>query len=115
MKKGYEVFLMIMLAQSKGLLSTESEYDLLWETGCGMVNDFEKSEFNNVDKGLYDCIIDYLNPLMLLRNDDLTDKFNGLKEHTCLNCGNEFVKKVSVDKLGKFAECPECHATSDTN
>ncbi len=57
---GYGVFLMIKLATLKGIIDKELEFDLMWEAGVGLAQEFEKSKFNSDKRGLYDCISEFL-------------------------------------------------------
>lgn len=60
MKTGYAVFLMIELARCVGIIDKELEYDLTWETGCGLLTEFEASTFDDANKGQYDCMLEFL-------------------------------------------------------
>lgn len=63
---GYNIYLIISLAQVKGVLKTDVEYDLTWETGEAMYGEFINSKFNVDTKGEYECIIDFLNEIIKL-------------------------------------------------
>ncbi len=56
----YNTFLMIELARIAGVIPKDLEYDLTYEAGIGLTNEFEKSEFNNGNKSLYECTQDFL-------------------------------------------------------
>lgn len=60
-KTGYYVFLMIELAKLKGIISTELEYDIIWDEGEHLIDDFEGSVYNNPKEGIYECIEAFLN------------------------------------------------------
>lgn len=61
MKSGYNIFLTIELARLKKIIPNDLEYDLMWETGCGLYDEFFQSTFNKPAVGLYDCLSDFLN------------------------------------------------------
>jgi hypothetical protein len=42
----YGTFLIIELGRNKGVLKTQTEYDLLWETAQTMYKDFLTSDYN---------------------------------------------------------------------
>jgi hypothetical protein len=58
---GYETFLMHQLATTMGFIDREVECDLAWETATAMYREFFMSDFNNSNKGLYECIVEFLN------------------------------------------------------
>ena len=60
MDKGYSTFLMAQLAIQHGVIDSNMEYDLIWVESQRLLEIFEKSEFNDVNEPLYDCINDYL-------------------------------------------------------
>jgi len=60
MNSQYNVFLMIELAKEKGIIDKELEYDLMWETGCGLIKEFTDSKFDRITCDLYDCISEFL-------------------------------------------------------
>jgi len=59
----YATFLIAELGRIKGIFNPNLEYDLLWETAQAIYQDFLISNFNDPNKGEYDCISDYLNHL----------------------------------------------------
>jgi len=61
MKNGYGIFLMIELARCKGIIDEELEYDLTWENGTGLFNEFQGGKFDRADQPLYECIEEFLN------------------------------------------------------
>jgi hypothetical protein len=60
MGNGYEIFLMIELARCVGLIDKKLEYDLTWNKGCELYQEFETSEFNDTHKPEYDCMVNFL-------------------------------------------------------
>ncbi len=58
---GYEIFLMVELARIKGIIPKELEYDLTWEKGIELYNEFYASTFNDESKGEHECIEAFLN------------------------------------------------------
>jgi hypothetical protein len=61
MNSQYNVFLMIELAKEKGIIDKELEYDLMWETGLGLIKEFTGSKFDRNTEPLYECIVAFLN------------------------------------------------------
>lgn len=59
----YGKFLMAKLAEAMGKVQSTIEYDLQYETICGLYADFLSSEYNNANISEYDCIVAYLNAL----------------------------------------------------
>lgn len=57
---GYGIFLMIELARCLNLIDKELEYDLTWEQGRGLYDEFEGSAFDDENKGEYECITNFL-------------------------------------------------------
>jgi hypothetical protein len=57
---GYSIYLMIELAKACELLPKEYEYDLCWNDGNRLYNEFEGSSFDDEDKSEYDAINDFL-------------------------------------------------------
>jgi hypothetical protein len=100
--EGYGVFLMVELGRLKGVLDSELEYDLLWETAAGLYEDFENSSFNKDTIGEYDAISNYLESLVDKREPVNFDKekeqnlktASFLKEAFCID--GECVHKESV-------------------
>jgi hypothetical protein len=60
MDNGYHVFLLIQLAQLKGVIEKELEYDTVWEHGQKLYERFEKSAFNDLEQPEYECIVKFL-------------------------------------------------------
>lgn len=57
---GYGIFLMIELARILGVIPKKLEYDLTWEKGEELHNEFDGSKFNDTHKGEYECIEEFL-------------------------------------------------------
>ena len=58
--EGYSIYLMIELAKFHGVISKELEYDLAWDKGIELSNDFRGSKFNDSNKSEYECIEEFL-------------------------------------------------------
>lgn len=87
---GYNIYLMIQLAQEAGVMSKELEYDEAWTTGMFLYDEFFESDFNDENKAEYMCIHDFLSS----------------KEKTafkkCNNCGERYLPTPD------FSFCPHC-------
>jgi len=109
---GYPIFLIIQLSIAKGLIKNDVEYDLMWETGEAMYNDFLKSEFNVDNQSEYDCITNYLNNLsfddvVFLWEDCIdSDVFAYFPNTTFDSKGN----KASYSHIGQHSACSEEYA-----
>lgn len=57
---GYNIFVLIELAKSLGIFSNETEYDVIWEQGSKLYDEFKLSSFDNDSKSEYDCMTDFL-------------------------------------------------------
>lgn len=57
---GYSIFLMVELARALNVIDRKLEYDLTWEKAQDLYTDFEGSDYNDSDKGEYECIEDFL-------------------------------------------------------
>jgi len=56
----YGIFLIAELGRVKNVFDKNAPYDLLWETSERIYQEFQDSEFNNLNKSEYDAISDYL-------------------------------------------------------
>jgi hypothetical protein len=56
----YDFYLFSRLAVDMELIDSELEYDLAFEDALELFNEFEESSFNDGNKNLYDCIVDYI-------------------------------------------------------
>lgn len=57
---GYNIFLMVELARGLNVIDRKLEYDLTWKKAQDLYIDFEGSDYNDSDKGEYECIEDFL-------------------------------------------------------
>jgi len=57
---GYGIFLTIELARILGIIPKNLEYDLTWERGEALHQEFDASKFNDTHKGEYGCIENFL-------------------------------------------------------
>lgn len=57
----YSIFLMIELARVIGVIDPELEYDLTWESGTKLYEEFNLTPFSNFDEPEYECIVEFLN------------------------------------------------------
>jgi hypothetical protein len=59
---GYGTFLIVEIGRIKipALFPPELEYDLVWETAEGLHKEFLGSKHDDEHKGLYECIINFL-------------------------------------------------------
>ena len=60
-QNAYPIFLMIELARVKAVIDTELEHDLTWDRGIELYNEFSGHQFDDEDKPLYDCIVEFIN------------------------------------------------------
>jgi hypothetical protein len=60
MKDGYQIFLLIQLAQLIGIIPQELEYDLIWDKGTILYDEFQSSSFNDICEPEYECIYKFL-------------------------------------------------------
>lgn len=63
-QNAYPIFLMIELARVLGVIDTKLEYDLIWDRGTELYNEFSGHQFDDENESLYDCIILFLNNKM---------------------------------------------------
>lgn len=61
MKDGYGIFLMIELARLAGIIPQELEYDITWEMGNNLYDEFKASSFDDSFEPEYECIQNFLN------------------------------------------------------
>ena len=106
MNSQYNVFLMVELAKEKGIIDTELEYDLMWETGCGLINEFEKSKFNSDKQGLYDCISEFLRyKTEIIAKPRLLNDAKECAKHLVWQLENEPYEPTDVsDRLNRLDE-----------
>ena len=57
---GYGIYLMIELAKIYGVIEKELEYDLTWEQGQGLHQEFVGSEFDDSHEPEYECMVAFL-------------------------------------------------------
>ncbi len=57
---GYSIFLMVELARALNVIDQKLEYDTTWERGQELYAEFQKSEYNDMEKAEYECIEDFL-------------------------------------------------------
>jgi hypothetical protein len=62
-KYDYDFFLFSQLVYAQGDKLSELEYDYAFEEIVILYKDFLASKFNVSTKGLYECIVDYLNQM----------------------------------------------------
>ncbi len=74
MQDGYRIFLTIELARLKGLIPLDLEYDLMYEQGEGLFDEFQKSKFDNDRRGLYDCLEQFLNYKKIIKSREEVKK-----------------------------------------
>lgn len=72
----YGEFLLISILRERNNVVKEMPYDQQWEFGKTVYVDFFDSEYNRSDKGLYECIEDYLKGKI----GNLTQLFNGQEQ-----------------------------------
>lgn len=80
---GYSIYLMIQLAQELNLIEKELEYDLAWEQGTGLHQEFVGGEFDDSNKPEYECILEFLKSKGGSNPKTIT---------TCSNCGSRDVE-----------------------
>jgi len=66
----YGVFLMIEAARIYGLINRDLEYDLTWEKGVELYNQYTVSGYDNINHAEYDCIFEWVKGHPLSVHDD---------------------------------------------
>jgi hypothetical protein len=60
MKNPYGVFLTIEIARILGIIPKDLEYDLTWDKGTDLYNEFHISKYNDTTRSEYGCIEEFL-------------------------------------------------------
>ena len=79
---GYGIFLMIELARVNNIIDKELEYDLTWEKGEQLYQEFLDSAHNENNVGEYECLKNFLQSDVPTLDDEMEAEaiFNGLPE-----------------------------------
>lgn len=114
MDNGYHVFLLIQLAQLKGVIKKELKYDTVWVQGQKLYEKFEKSAFNDLEQPEYECIVKFLDsePNQTFHLDVDVVEVNRYKYAVVAKSLAEAKKKILM-YLGK--NCPTSLETSMKN
>ena len=81
---GYEIYLMVQLAQCNGIIKEELEYDTAWEEGTELLVEFQASKFDDENKPQYECIVEFL------EDKNPTPK----TIEVCSSCGSNHVERL---------------------
>lgn len=76
---GYNIFLMVELARIAGIIPKDLEYDLTWEKGEELFDNFRLGEFNDPNKPEYNCIEEFLKDWKRI-DDEERERFKSEEE-----------------------------------
>lgn len=111
MEKGYQVFVLIQLAITKGVINIDLEYDSQWEQGLILYAKFKDSTFNDPNEPEYECVVKFL-------DGEMNQTFELDVDVVEVNRYTYSVKGKSAEdamsKLGKYLE-HNCPFPSDVN
>ena len=74
---GYSIFLMIELAKINGIINKNLAYDLMWNKGSELYNEFQNSAFDNPEISEYECIHTFL---LYKKRQKLLDAISNLED-----------------------------------
>ena len=104
--KGYNIFVLIELAKSLGMFSNEIEYDVIWEQGSKLYDEFKLSSFDNGSKSEYDCINDFLNCKMSINGTDWHSKFCNWRIKKGFTRKEQYLPIINIyRRLNMFKNC----------
>jgi hypothetical protein len=58
---GYGLFLFAQLMRDTTTVYKDMEYDVMWDDVRKRYSDFKNSKYDDDNKGLYECIVNYIN------------------------------------------------------
>tara|TARA_R110000822_G_scaffold213107_8_gene348466 strand:- start:1413 stop:1727 length:315 start_codon:yes stop_codon:yes gene_type:complete len=81
---GYNIYVTVEICKHTGHIDRTEDSDTAWTMGSAYLDDFEKSEFNDLEMGFQDAMIEYLDkvPTPVHRESAKTLLINLQKTHS---------------------------------